>query len=137
VEDAVMDRSIYGDGIFAAMHKETGTMEVEEYGVYEQLYKVMIDEVKKPDLLVYLQVSVDVAMKRIQKRGRDFEQSVERSYWEKLNQKYDEYFLSYEQSPILIINGDHLDFESSVDDRSYILLRIKEALEKLKNKNPN
>ncbi|NTW95421.1 MAG: deoxynucleoside kinase [Erysipelotrichaceae bacterium] len=137
VEDAVMDRSIYGDGIFAAMHKETKTMEAEEYGVYEQLYKVMIDEVKKPDLLVYLQVSVDVAMKRIQKRGRDFEQSVERSYWEKLNQKYEEYFSTYDQSPILIINVDHLDFESSVDDRLYILMRIKETLEKLKHKNPN
>jgi deoxyadenosine/deoxycytidine kinase len=131
VDNAVMDRSIYGDGIFALMHKETGTMEAEEYGVYEQLYKVMIDEVKKPDLLVYLQVSVDVAMKRIQKRGRDFEQSVERTYWEKLNEKYEAYFSSYDQSPILVINVDHLDFESSVDDRTYILLRIKEALEEI------
>jgi deoxyadenosine/deoxycytidine kinase len=131
IDNAVMDRSIYGDVIFALMHKETGTMEAEEYGVYEQLYKVMIDEVKKPDLMVYLQVSVNVAMKRIQKRGRDFEQSVERTYWEKLNEKYEAYFSSYDQSPIIVINVDHLDFKSSVDDRTYILLRIKEALEEI------
>jgi len=132
VPDAVMDRSIYGDGIFATMHSETGTMEPEEYGVYEQLYKVMIDEVLKPDLLVYLQVSVDVAMKRIQKRGRDYEQAVERSYWEKLNDKYEKYFSAYDHSPILVINVDHLDFEANEDDRAYVLLRIEEALKSLK-----
>ena len=132
VPNAVMDRSIYGDGIFAAMHKESGTMEAEEYGVYDELYQIMIEEVKKPDLLVYLQVSVDVAMKRIQKRGRDFEQAVERSYWEKLNEKYEQFFKYYDQSPILIINVDHLDFEANEDDRAYVLLRIEEALKALK-----
>lgn len=132
VPDAVMDRSIYGDGIFAAMHKESGTMESEEYGVYEQMYQVLIDEVKKPDLLVYLQVSVDVAIQRIQKRGRIYEQAVERAYWEKLNEKYEAYFSSYDHSPILIINVDHLDFEANEDDRAYVLLRISEALNQVK-----
>jgi len=135
VPDSVMDRSIYGDGIFASMHKESGTMEAEEYGVYEQLYKVMIDEVKRPNLLVYLQISVDVAIKRIQKRGREFEQAVERTYWERLNEKYETYFSNYQESPILIINVDHLDFETSVDDRLYILMRIHEALEQLNKSN--
>ena len=132
VPNAVMDRSIYGDGIFAAMHKESGTMEPEEFGVYDALYHTMIDEVRKPDLLVYLQVSVDVAIKRIQKRGRDFEQAVERSYWEKLNEKYEDFFNTYDQSPILMINVDHLDFEANEDDRAYILLRIQEAFEAMK-----
>ena len=136
VPGAVMDRSIYGDGIFAAMHKESGTMEPEEYGVYEQMYKVMIDEVRKPDLLVYLQVSVDVAMKRIQKRGRVYEQAVERAYWEKLNEKYEAYFASYDHSPILVINVDHLDFEANEDDRAYVLLRIEEALKAIPSSQP-
>lgn len=133
VSDSVMDRSIYGDGIFAAMHKESGTMEPEEYGVYEQMYQVMIDEVRKPDLLVYLQVSVDVAIQRIQKRGRVYEQTVERAYWEKLNEKYEQYFSSYDHSPILVINVDHLDFEANEDDRAYVLLRIQEALNAVKS----
>jgi deoxyadenosine/deoxycytidine kinase len=108
-------------------------MEAQEYGVYEQLYQVMIDEVKKPDLLVYLQVSVDEAMKRIQKRGRVYEQAVERAYWEKLNEKYENYFSTYDHSPILTINVDHLDFETSLDDRAYILVRIQEAMQALKS----
>lgn len=132
IPNAVMDRSIYGDGIFALMHKETGTMEEEEYGIYAQLHQVILEEVKKPTLLVYLQASVDVAMKRIQKRGRDYEQAVEHSYWEKLNEKYEAYFSNYHASAILTINVDHLDFEASVDDRMYILMRIHEALASLK-----
>lgn len=136
VSDSVMDRSIYGDGIFAAMHKESGTMEPEEYGVYEQMYQVVIDEVRKPDLLVYLQVSVDVAIQRIQKRGRVYEQTVERAYWEKLNEKYEQYFSNYDHSPILVINVDHLDFEANEDDRAYVLLRIQEALNAVKSSQP-
>lgn len=132
VSDSVMDRSIYGDAIFAAMHHETGTMGPEEFGVYDQLYKVMIDEVRKPDLLVYLQVSVDEAMRRIKKRGRAYEQTVERAYWEKLNEKYEAFFSTYDHSAILVINVDHLDFEADEDDREYVLLRIKETLESLK-----
>ncbi len=131
IPNSVMDRSIYGDGLFAAMHAEDKTMEAEEYNIYDQLFDVMIQEVKKPDLLVYLQVSVEVAIKRIKKRGRDFEQSVERSYWERLNEKYESYFSRYDHSPILVINVDHLDFEASEDDLAYVILRIKETLEQL------
>ena len=131
IPNAVMDRSIYGDGLFAAMHAEYKTMEAEEYNIYEELFDVMIHEAKKPDLLVYLQVSVDVAIMRIKKRGRDFEQNVERAYWERLNDKYEAYFSKYDHSPILIINVDHLDFEASEDDLAYVILRIKEALEQL------
>ncbi len=131
IPNAIMDRSIYGDGLFAAMHAEDKTMEAEEYDIYDQLFNVMIQEVKKPDLLVYLQVSVDVAINRIKKRGRDFEQNVERAYWERLNEKYESYFSKYDHSPILVINVDHLDFETSEDDLAYVILRINEALGKL------
>ncbi|TXT16218.1 MAG: dgk [Erysipelotrichaceae bacterium] len=126
-----MDRSIYGDGLFASMHAEYKTMEAEEYNIYEDLFDVMIHEVKRPDLLVYLQVSIDVAIKRIKKRGRDFEQNVERAYWERLNDKYETYFSKYDHSPMLVINVDHLDFEASEDDLAYVILRIKEALQQL------
>jgi len=132
VPNSIMDRSIYGDAIFADMHKETKTMEEVEYEIYHELHSTILKNIKAPTLLVYLQVSVDVAIQRIQKRGRDYEQNVERTYWEKLNEKYEAYFSSYELSPILRINVDHLDFEASVDDRIYIIMRIKEALEALK-----
>ncbi|MEI7667951.1 MAG: deoxynucleoside kinase [Erysipelotrichaceae bacterium] len=133
VSNPIMDRSIYGDGIFADMHKETKTMEEVEYEIYHELHQIILKNIEIPTLLVYLQVSVDVAINRIQKRGVDYEQNVERSYWEKLNEKYETYFSNYTLSPILTINVDHLDFEASVDDRVYIIMRIKEALEALKS----
>jgi deoxyadenosine/deoxycytidine kinase len=133
IPNAIMDRSIYGDAIFADMHRENKTMEEVEYEIYHELHSTILNNIMAPTLVVYLQVGVDVAIQRIQKRGRDYEQKVERPYWEKLNEKYDAYFSHYTLSPILTINVDHLDFEASVDDRVYIIMRIKEALEALKS----
>ena len=81
----------------------------------------------------YLEISVDEAMKRIQKRGRDYEQVVEREYWEKLNNEYREYFENYNVSPILRINVDELDFENIPEDREYVLNLIDEKLSELEN----
>lgn len=129
VDNAVMDRSIYGDGIFAAMHHESGTMDTDEYHIYAQLYTTMLSAVQRPTLVVYLRCSVDTAIERIRKRGRSFEQAVERDYWERLHTKYETLFEHYTGSKLLVINVDHLDFEANEDDRAYVLLRIQEALQ--------
>ncbi|WP_099091562.1 deoxynucleoside kinase [Erysipelothrix larvae] len=129
VKHAVMDRSIYGDAIFARMLNLNGEMSDEEFGIYVELLENMLEHVARPKLMVYLEVSVDEAMRRIQKRGRDYELVVERDYWEKLNKEYTEYFDAYTLSPILKINVDHLDFENSEEDRTYVIQLIQEALE--------
>jgi deoxyadenosine/deoxycytidine kinase len=129
IDNAVMDRSIYGDGIFAAMHHDTGTMDSDEYGIYAELYATLMASVQRPTLVVYLRCSVDTAMARIHKRGRSYEQAVERDYWEKLHAKYETLFEHYIGSKLLVLNVDHLDFEANEDDRAYVLLRIHEALQ--------
>lgn len=63
--------------------------------------------------MVYLEVSVDEAIRRIGKLGRDYEQIVERAYWENLNAEYRDFFDQYTILPILKINVDNLDFECS------------------------
>ncbi|WP_306424352.1 deoxynucleoside kinase [Clostridium perfringens] len=133
VENSVMDRSIYGDVIFAKMLCEKGEMTVEEFELYKELLENMLEHVKAPKLMVYLEISVDEAMKRIQKRGRDYEQVVEREYWEKLNNEYREYFENYNVSPILRINVDELDFENVPEDREYVLNLIDKKLSELEN----
>lgn len=128
VEKAVMDRSIYGDAIFARLLNLTGDMSDEEFAIYQELLENMLEHVKRPKLMIYLEISVDEALRRIQKRGRDYEQVVERSYWEALNQEYRRYFDEYDLSPLLKINVDKLDFEHSEEDRDYVLKLIEEAL---------
>lgn len=132
VSKAVMDRSIYGDAIFARMLNLSGEMSDEEFQIYSELLQNMLEHVHVPKLMVYLEISVDEAMNRIKKRGRDYELIVEREYWEKLNHEYSNYFDNYDLSPMLKINVDHLDFENNETDRIYVLKLINEALLELK-----
>ena len=131
LENSIMDRSIYGDVIFARMLYENGEMSNEEFNLYIELFENMIQHCHPPKLMIYLECSVDLAMKRIKKRGRSYELIVEREYWERLNKNYREYFAEYNFSPILRINIDNIDFENNIEDREYILGLIREKLKTL------
>ena len=72
VDNAVMDRSIYGDAIFARMLNLADEMSDEEFAIYSELLQNMLEHVHRPKLMVYLEIGVDEAMRRIQKRGRDY-----------------------------------------------------------------
>jgi len=129
-----MDRSIYGDVIFAKMLKDAGEMSNEEFDLYIELFENMIEHCKPPKLLVYLEVGVEEAMKRINKRGREYERIVERDYWEQLNSNYRDYFEQYNISPIIKINVDNMDFENNMEDRAYLLNLINEKLQEIERK---
>ena len=134
VANAVMDRSIYGDAIFARMLNINDEMSDEEFGIYSELLENMLEHVQAPKLMVYLEIGVDEAMRRIQKRGRDYELIVERDYWQKLNDEYETYFSDYSLSPILRINVDNLDFENVEADRKYVMDLINAKLSELEAK---
>lgn len=127
--NSVLDRSIYGDVIFAKMLRDNGEMSEVEFQIYLDLFGNMMEHLKAPKLLVYLEISTDEAIKRIKKRGREYEQVVEREYWERLNQNYREYFEQYSFSPVLKINVDQIDFENNLEDREYVLNLIEKSLQ--------
>jgi deoxyadenosine/deoxycytidine kinase len=126
--NSVLDRSIYGDVIFAKMLRDNGEMSEVEFQIYLDLFGNMMEHLKAPKLLVYLEISTDEAIKRIKKRGREYEQVVEREYWERLNQNYRDYFEQYSFSPVLKINVDQIDFENNLEDREYVLNLIEKSL---------
>lgn len=130
-KNAVMDRSIYGDAIFARMLNLNNEMSDEEFGIYQELLENMLEHVRAPKLMVFLEVSVDEAMRRIQKRGRDYELIVERDYWQNLNDEYHDYFDQYSLSPVLRINVDNLDFENNEDDKAHVLGLIEEKIKEI------
>lgn len=128
----VMDRSIYGDFLFAKMHLKNGYMTKEEFELYEAFWKKLIASRKQPKLIIYLDISVDNAIKKIKERGREFELSVEREYWEKLNKEYSEYFNSYDDSEILRIDINELDIRDNKEDRENFFRKVKEKLADIK-----
>jgi deoxyadenosine/deoxycytidine kinase len=104
-----LDRSIFGDSIFAAMLYDEKYMTQEEFNTYQSLLEGMLDLVKPPYLLIYLDCNVDVALERIKKRNRECEKTITRDYLEKLNSKYLAWYDSYNYSPKLFIDTNNLN----------------------------
>jgi deoxyadenosine/deoxycytidine kinase len=124
IKNTVLDRSILEDTIFAKMLYDSGDMEKEEFYIYMELFKNMLNHVKPPELMVYLRVSPEEAIRRINKRGRDFEVKNSTEYWYNLSENYESYFKNYSWSPLLTIDVDDIDFVKSTDDRKYIIDKI-------------
>ncbi len=129
IGNAILDRSIYGDLIFAKMLMEKDEMSKEEYDLYIDLFENMIEHCHPPKLMIYLETNVDNAIKKINTRGRDYEKIVEREYWERLNTHYSDYFKVYNASRILTINVDSIDFVNNKEDKEYIINLIRKELE--------
>ena len=124
---SIMDRSIYGDVIFAKLLHDGGDMDNDEFNLYQDLLANMLDHIEAPRLMIYLRCDVDTAIERIRKRGRDYEQIVERDYWERLNREYEDYFKAYDLSPILIIEAKNYDLERE-EDRAKVVEMIRSAI---------
>ncbi|MCH4889773.1 deoxynucleoside kinase [Acidaminobacter sp. JC074] len=104
----ILDRSIYGDEIFSRTVLKRKQMTLDEFQVYQDLLKNMLQVTFRPKLLIYLDVSVDTAMDRIRKRNRSTEaQMIPRDYMEDLKEAYDKWFETYDLSPKLKIDFNH------------------------------
>lgn len=128
VGNAVMDRSIYSDKIFARMYLEYGYFKPEEYAVYKNLLDTMLEHVVPPRLLVYLKVDTDEAVRRIKKRGREDEVDVEWQYWENLNRFYESNYRDFDEHHLLTIKVDSLDYVHRPKDRDFMVEKIGQAL---------
>jgi deoxyadenosine/deoxycytidine kinase len=101
----VSDYIFEKDKIFAYLN-----LEGEEIKLYETIYPLLAREVRKPDLVVYLQSSVDRLMYNIKKRNRRYESNITRSYIENLSEAYNNFFFKYNNTPLLIVNSTNIDF---------------------------
>lgn len=139
----ILDRSIYEDAMFMRMNTEMGNATQLEYATYQELLQNMLSELtnaqpqQNNDLMVMIHVSYDTMLKRIQKRGRDYEQiSSDPSlvdYYQRLLRYYDEFEKNYDLSEMLIIDGDKLDFVENINDRNLVLDLIEDKLQTLGN----
>ncbi|RPI05807.1 MAG: deoxynucleoside kinase [Ignavibacteriae bacterium] len=131
-ESVIQDRSIYEDAeIFARNLYDIGKMTDRDYTNYVSLFHVMMEYLKPPDLMIYLKANVDTLVTQISKRGRAFEQGIQRSYLETLNVLYEDWITRYKLGPLLIIESDHLDFVNNKKDLDEILGKVKEHLPQL------
>ncbi len=112
----VADFLIEKDPLFARIN-----LERDEFYLYEKVYQQMTIDAPKPDLVIYLQASTDILLSRIDNRGLPFEQGIERPYLERLNEVYSEFFLYYDDAPLLIVNASEIDLANSEADYKHLV----------------
>lgn len=128
-ESVIQDRSIYEDAeIFAHNLHDIGRMENRDYENYVSLFHVMMEYLQPPDLMIYLKASVDTLMRQITRRGRSFEQGIQRDYLDQLNRLYTDWINNYKLGPLLVIPSDNLDFVNKKEDLQYVISLVKNAL---------
>lgn len=124
----IQDRTILeGVHIFVENNREMGNLSERDYDTYMQIFSLMMSMVSLPDLLIYLRSSVSHLVSQIQKRGRDYEQSMSLDYLGGLNEKYEKWIEGY-KGKILIIDADMLDFENRPEDFESITDKIDAQL---------
>lgn len=115
VSDFLMDK----DRLFAQL-----TLDDEEYKLYDQVYGHLTLDVPAPELVIYLQAPVEVLMKRVAKRGRNYERNLDAAYLQRLSDAYIRFFHDYDDAPLLIVNAAEIDLVGSEQDYGALLERI-------------
>ncbi len=125
----VQDRSIFeGVYVFMANNKDMGHLSDRDYETYMELFDQMVEMVQLPDLMIYLRASVPHLVANIQKRGRDYEQTMKLEYLENLNRRYEDFINNKYSGRVMVIDKDPLDFKNNPKDFAQIVDRIDRTL---------
>ena len=125
----IQDRTIYeGVYVFMANNKAMGNLTNRDYETYMELFEQMMTVVKVPDLMIYLRASVPHLVGNIQKRGREYEQSIQLEYLQNLNERYDDFIFHKYPGKVMTIDKDSLDYQNNPKDLATIIDRIDNNL---------
>ncbi|EGJ27846.1 deoxynucleoside kinase [Streptococcus porcinus] len=139
-DNNVLDRSIFEDELFLKLNYKNGNVTKAELDIYQELLANMLEELegmpkKRPDLLIYIDVSFEKMLERIAKRGRSFEQVDDNpgleEYYYQVHEEYPTWYEEYDVSPKMRIDGDALDFVQNPEDLTTVLQMIDEKLKTL------
>ena len=127
----ITDYMFVKDRLFASLN-----LGDKEMHLYDTVASLLERNIIKPDLVIYLQADTDVLMKNIEKRGRSMERNVTWEYIDALNQVYTEYFFRYQDTPLVIINTNNIDFVENENDLKEVIDYIRQPVSGTKFFNP-
>ena len=119
------------DRLFAALN-----LDEKEMSLYDSIANMLERNIINPDLIIYLQADTSTLMKNIAKRGRDYEANISYDYINALNELYTEYFFRYNETPLVIINTNHIDFVNNSADLDQVIDYIRQPVSGTKFFNP-
>jgi deoxyadenosine/deoxycytidine kinase len=125
----IQDRTIYeGVYVFMENNKAMGHLSDRDYETYLELFEQMMSVVRVPDLMIYLRASVPHLVSNIQKRGRDYEQTIQLEYLQNLNDRYDDFIYHKYPGRVITVEKDNLDFIRQPKDLAQVIDRIDAEL---------
>jgi deoxyadenosine/deoxycytidine kinase len=128
-QSAILDRSIYEDAhIFSRALNHMDNLADLDYESYLRLYRLIVKNLPKPDLLIHLQAPVPVLMERIRRRARNIETGISADYLSLLERFYDEWIEEFDLCPVLTIRSDDLDFVHKDQHLDIVVQRIQDRL---------
>ena len=128
----ISDYMFIKDRLFASLN-----LDDKEMNLYDSIANMMERNVINPDLIIYLQADTATLMKNIDKRGRNFESNISNEYINELNEIYTEYFFRYNDTPLVIINTNNIDFVHNPGDLDQVIQYIKQPVSGTKFFNPS
>lgn len=114
--------------VFIQALYEYGILKERDYKTFEEIYLSLLEFIPKPDLLVYLRASVPFVLKRIKEKGEEFEKVTPKSYFQKLDEKYEEWTKSFDLAPVLTFDVEKLNFWQNQKNFNKIAEEIRSAL---------
>ena len=127
----ITDYMFVKDRLFASLNLGDKEMQL-----YDTVASLLERNIIRPDIVIYLQAETDVLMKNIEKRGRNMEKNVTWEYIDALNQVYTEYFFRYQDTPLVIINTNNIDFVENENDLKEVIDYIRQPVSGTKFFNP-
>jgi deoxyguanosine kinase len=127
----ITDYMFVKDRLFASLNLGDKEMQL-----YDTVASLLERNIIRPDIVIYLQADTDVLMKNIEKRGRNMEKNVTWEYIDALNQVYTEYFFRYQDTPLVIINTNNIDFVQNENDLKEVIDYIRQPVSGTKFFNP-
>jgi deoxyadenosine/deoxycytidine kinase len=125
----IQDRTIYEDAfIFAPNLHSMGLMTTRDFENYFSLFNLMESFISAPDILIYLRASVPKLVQNIQKRGREYEESIRIDYLKRLNERYEAWISTYDKGKVIIIDIDDNSFNENPEDLGKIIQMIDAEL---------
>ena len=125
----IQDRSIFeGVYVFTANNHAMGNLTDRDFTTYMELFDSMLRIVKLPELMIYLRASVPHLVENIQKRGRDYEQTMQLEYLENLNKRYEDFIFNKYKGRVMVVEVDHIDFLNNPRDFASIIDKIDRTL---------
>ena len=128
----IADYMFIKDRLFASLN-----LNEKEIELYDTVANLLEKNIIKPDLVIYLQGSTSSIMKKIVDRGRSIEENITSDYIDALSQVYTEYFFRYQETPLVIINTDNIDFVNNENDFNEIINFIRKPVVGTKYFNPS